>query len=646
MTLEWLLFCLSLGWVLFWLGKTRAGKSSRRLIISILIAAAGSSVAWQVHTHQRLQSVEQLQKSVPREDRPDGYVSSDKCQSCHPDQYASWHQSYHRTMTQTASSQTVVGDFNNVRLELDGKSYLLQRRGDEFWVEMDDPGWNAPAKPVDHSGPAKRLLKRVGLLTGSHHMQVYWLQGDAGNKQNIFPFAWLITDQRWAPFHATFLRDPAQPPVDQSWNLNCINCHSTGGQPRPNSQARVLDTRAGELGIACEACHGTAQQHVQLFNNPIKRYLAHKSPTNHAELAIVNPEHLPAKRSSQVCGTCHGIKWISDRNDWLQFGFRFQPGQDLHPATPIVRPAQLATQPWLKGPLQRNPTFVEERYWPDGMVRVSGREYNGLVESPCHERGELSCLSCHSMHKSQQPDDQLALDMHSNRACLQCHSSINPEQHSRHSTHSSGNLCYNCHMPHTTYGLLKAIRSHQIDSPSVQASLQTGRPNACNLCHLDQSLAWTAKHLNQWFSQKIPPLTEEQEKTSAALMWMLKGDAGQRALLAWSAGWVDAHQTSGKHWLVPFLGQLLDDPYSAVRYIASRSLRQISTNYQSLHFDFVGPAAQRQAARTQILELWKKSTPPDRKGDNVLIDSSGTLQQEKIDALLRQRDDRSMDLQE
>jgi len=58
-------------------------------------------------------------------------------------------------------------------------------------------------------------------------------------------------------------------------------------------------------------------------------------------------------------------------------------------------------------------------------------------------------------------------------------------------------------MPHTSYGLLKGIRSHQINSPTVKASLATGRPNACNLCHLDKTLAWSGQKLNEWYWQPV-----------------------------------------------------------------------------------------------------------------------------------------------
>jgi hypothetical protein len=323
-------------------------------------------------------------------------------------------------MTQLATPEGVVGDFNHVKVELLGKAYWLDRRGDEFWVDMEDPEWRP--EPGQVTGRARRVQRRLGLLTGSHHMQVYWFPSESGNMQALFPFVWLISDRRWVPFHNTFLRDPSIAPVKQTWNLNCINCHATAGQPRPNQQTRRFETRVGELGIACEACHGPAEEHARHHRNLAERYLHYLA--RKADPTIVNPAKLPAKQSAQVCGQCHGIKWIPDRDDHLQNGFRYRPGQELGQKTPVVRPTRLEEQPWLKNPLKQNPTFLRDRYWEDGMVRVSGREYNGLLESPCHQRGELSCLSCHSMHESTSPNDQLAKQMESNHACLQCHTAL------------------------------------------------------------------------------------------------------------------------------------------------------------------------------------------------------------------------------
>ena len=50
----------------------------------------------------------------PVRDRPiravaDGYVGSGTCRSCHPGNHASWHASYHRTMTQVPSPDAMRG---------------------------------------------------------------------------------------------------------------------------------------------------------------------------------------------------------------------------------------------------------------------------------------------------------------------------------------------------------------------------------------------------------------------------------------------------------------------------------------------------------------------------------------------------------
>lgn len=644
--MEWLMFAIL---VLFAAGLLLRGVRTRgeRLAAGLLVACAffAGIPYWNFAVSRADQSRRHLERVTPRQGGPEGYVSSDNCRACHPKAYDSWHQTYHRTMTQWASRETVAGDFNNVRLELAGRSFVMQKRGEEFGAEMDA----TEGMPADVAAQVRggRVWRRLGLLTGSHHMQAYWVQGDNGNKQSLFPFAWLIQDRRWVPFHSTFLRDPAQGPASQTWNLNCINCHATAGQGRPNYQTYQFETRVGELGIACEACHGPAEDHTRQHRNVLERYVSHFSSGK--EATLVNPSKLSSKASSQVCGQCHSIHWIPNSRDHQQNGFRYRPGQDLATNAPVVQPTRLAQQPWLKEPLKKNTTFIRDRYWPDGMVRVSGREYNGLIESPCFKRGELSCLSCHSMHQGQSSDDQLGARMEGNQACLQCHQSIGAKlaQHTHHLEGSSGSLCYNCHMPHTTYGLLKSIRSHQIDSPDLKTTLATGRPNACNLCHLDQTLGWTGQHLSEWYGQPSVGLTEEQRSVAASVLWLLKGDAGQRALMAWSLGWDSAQRASGSTWMAPYLAQLMQDPYSAVRFIAGRSSKTLGPDFQSIAYDFVGPETDRTLAAQKVMETWQKglAQKPSTNRPAILM-SEGRLQKETIERLLKERNTISIDLQE
>ena len=72
------------------------------------------------------------------------------------------------------------------------------------------------------------------------------------------------------------------------------------------------------------------------------------------------------------------------------------------------------------------------------------------------------------------------------------------------------------------------------------------------------------------------------------MLWLLKGDAGQRALVAWHFGWEPAQQASKTDWMAPYLGHLLADPYAAVRYIAHHSLRDLP-GFTDFAYDFTGP---------------------------------------------------------
>jgi hypothetical protein len=623
----------------------------------IAVAAMAGLGMWRWHVRLKLKEISEsaLRSKTPREGRPGGYVTSDSCRSCHPQQHDSWRGSFHRTMTQHATDDSVRGDFNDVALRFDGKAYQLKRRAGEYWCEMVDPDWEyvevLKRRSRGEPGPiplalyavAPRAEKRVGMLTGSHFMQAYWVASEFGNMQFSLPFTYVFEMQRWVPRNDVFLIDPARPWVPDVWNVNCILCHATAGQPRQDAKTAVIDSRTAELGIACEACHGPAAEHVRANAEPKRRYQLHYS--HKPDATIFNPARADHVKSSETCGQCHAIRAKARPAEWQQEGFPFRPGGEIETCAPLnFYDAASLSAP--HGDARRR--LSEGSYWSDGMVRVSGREFNGMAGSACYKKGGLSCLSCHSMHQYLSKDDQLAPHRKGNESCLQCHSTIGAklEAHTHHSASSSGSLCYNCHMPHTTYGLLKAIRSHWIDSPSVQSSLDTGRPNACNLCHLDRSLGWTARQLNEWFSKPLPVLTPEQQETSAAATWILAGDAGQRALLAWHFGWGPAVKTSGHDWLAPWLAELLQDPYSVVRHISSRSLRRLP-GFENFSYDYVGPEPERARARDRALGIWRAQVRTNATArPSLLLDASGALQQEKLSTLLRRRDNRSLELLE
>lgn len=288
------------------------------------------------------------------------------------------------------------------------------------------------------------------------------------------------------------------------------------------------------------------------------------------------------------------------------------------------------------------------------MVRVSGREYNGLIRSPCFKRGTMSCLSCHDLHPDADrigaswADDQLNSDRDSNDSCLQCHESLQTAEaltsHSHHAVESSGSRCVNCHMPHTTYGLLKAIRSHEISSPTVLETKAHGRPNACNQCHVDKTLQWTNQRLHDWYGVPLEPLNVAETSYSDRLLAALRGDAGERALAAWALGWQPALEASRNDWVPPVLAQLLNDPYDAVRFLANRSLKA-QPGFESFAFDFMGSPEYRLQKAAEVMQQWQ-ATGGRIENAALLISPGGNLVRAEFQRLLEARDDRVVVLAE
>ncbi len=548
-------------------------------------------------------------------------------------------------MTQIPGTNSVIANFDGVVLETGGERFRLSREGNDFWVAIDDlEEWRKA--PAGSKPPPVRV--RMGLVTGSHHMQVFWLPAGFGNAQLGFPFTWLIADGRWAPRNEVFIRDPTADPAVETWNMTCIRCHATAGQPRPRREQELFDTRVADLGIACEACHGPGDEHVRRMRDSAAERREHPGLALPSELAITQPARLEHERASEICGQCHSIRWFDDSEPWVEEGFRYRPGDRLEETTPVVRPSKVHDQPWMRHILERAPDLFDAFFWSDGMIRVAGREFNGLLESPCYQRGNLTCLSCHSMHGYTDADDQLKSGMDGDRACVSCHEAgrYGPS-HTHHAEGSSGSLCYNCHMPHTTYGLLKAIRQHQVDSPRVEGTLRTGRPNACNLCHLDRSLAWTGLRLSEWYGQPPADVPSGRQSVSAVVWDLLSGDAGQRALAAWHLGWQPARDLTGNDWQAPFLARLLKDPYAAVRYIAYHSLRELP-GFADLTFDFAAPEVDRDAVATRVVAGGPAAAPgrdADRAGA-LLLNADGTLDQVAVEHLAARRNDRPMRLRE
>lgn len=666
----------------------RVKRRGLRLVALVALLTGASLGAWGAVRARVLPVHETRIADRPHAVADEGYVSSDACQTCHPDQYASWRASYHRRMTQVANPEAVIGDFGlegaGLTLRAFGKTERLWRDGDEYWVERENPLW----RPMSAEDPT--IKRRIMLTTGSHNMQFYWYATEHSREVGLVGFIWLVDEKRWIPYAAEGMTPPPRPGADispqtGSWNRGCIQCHTTRAKMRIRanpvkpanpleSKKNLLDTQVTEFGISCEACHGAGEEHVAHFRDPTHRYAQHFGAAADTD-AIVNPKRLSARRSTQVCGQCHGVVLTfkpSQRGRaqraLSEYGFEYRPGDELTKSRSIVRPSQPgdASDREVEILLQNQPHFLEERFFDDGIVRVAGREMNGIIESPCFrdgtQEGDISCLSCHGLHQrsddARSPEawasDMLNPGMDGDEACLQCHDGFRAdiESHTQHAATSSGSRCYNCHMPYTSYGLLKAVRSHTIRTPDIGASVTARRPNACNQCHLDQTVAWAARQTRAWYGvgpeHPDAALSLFERTVPAGILWLLSGDAGQRGLTAWSMGWEAAQEASGTEWMGEFLPVLFEDPYANVRRIADRSLRKLE-RFESFVYDPLDDPENLAKARNQALDLWHTArieAGEPTSGTHLLDDPEGELPANVFSVLLSKRDDRRVVLKE
>ena len=142
-------------------------------------------------------------------------------------------------------------------------------------------------------------------------------------------------------------------------------------------------------------------------------------------------------------------------------------------------------------------------------------------------------------------------------------------------------------------------RSHRIQSPELVDSVGTGKPHACNLCHLDKSLGWTKDQLSRRpksATKKLTKLSDDEESIASSVLLLATADARTRVVVAGAFSNPDAHRASGTDWFTPFLTRLMEtDRYPAVRYLSLRGLRSIHGPSVETEYDYLAKPAVRSA---------------------------------------------------
>lgn len=468
------------------------------------------------------------------------YVGSDKCQSCHQNEFTLYTQSDHFHAMDTVSQSSVLGDFDNSRFIYFGDTTLFYKKNNHYFVSTKDS-----------TGLRREFL--VSYTFGWRPLQQYLIKFTDGRIQAL-PFCWDTRPkenggQRW--FHLYDKENIGNKDdlfwmgINQNWNYMCADCHTTDFKTNYNAKSNIFNSTWKIANVSCESCHGPASNHIEWTKNktadPYKGLpisLASKKMNWKMDPVkqIAMPESVVMNDTLiETCARCHArATRISDH---------YVHGQSL---------------------LQTHiPAGVENaNYYRDGQIRDEDYEYGSFLQSKMYATG-VTCMNCHDAHS-------MKLKATGNALCISCHAKVKFDgpQHSFHQLTSSGNQCVNCHMPPTTYMVIDDRRDHSIRIPRADLSLSDNSPNACNKCHNNRTVKWAADNFMKWYGQKqdtsswvqlkqyIAGLNNKSEPALFALLADKKYPAIIRASAMEEFGWVTSSRIFSK--LVDELNN--DDP--------------------------------------------------------------------------------------
>ncbi len=398
------------------------------------------------------------------------FTGSDTCRVCHAKEHQSWLGSHHQLAMQLPTAKNVLGDFNNAQFEYNGVTTKFFRRGGKFMVRTDGPNGQLQDFTVSYVFGVSPLQQYL-LPLGDGRLQALSIAWDARPASQ--------GGQRWYHLYADEAIDHTDPlhwtgPY-HNWNSRCAECHSTDVQKNFIPESRSYNTQFAEISVGCEACHGPAEQHLELVANdklggakhagfPVA--LDQRGLWKIANGATIAQRASPVAGEAQItiCARCHARRGtLGDYHHGADF-------LDTH------RPSLLH----------------EPLYYPDGQIRDEVYVWGSFLQSKMHRAGVV-CSNCHEPHS-------LALRAPGNGVCAQCHSSVTYESqsHHRHPLESTGAQCANCHMPETTYMGVDPRRDHSMRIPRPDLSAVIDTPNACNQCHTDKDTLWAAQALRKW----------------------------------------------------------------------------------------------------------------------------------------------------
>ena len=387
------------------------------------------------------------------------FLKNKTCKECHIKEFREWSKTHHDLAMQEATGESVLGLFENTRFNHFGVTSRFFKKKGRFFVNTDGPDGTL------HDFEIKYIL-------GMDPLQQVLIEMDDGRLQAL-TIAWDIRNQRWFhlyPDHPTPYNNPLHwTNRFQNLNSRCGECHTTNFRKGYDTLTDRYQSTWTEMNVSCQSCHGPGEFHV-IWAKEQKTGGDLDTP-NKGLLVDFNPDDV--LKEIETCARCHSRR---------------------HSISPVYQPGRPFLDNFVPALLS------EDLYHPDGQIIEEVYVYGSFIQSKKIDKG-VGCSDCHHPHT-------LKLKASGNRLCVRCHQSnreYDTPKHHFHKTNSAGAQCINCHMPTRKTRVIDTHHDHSFRVPRPDLSIKIGTPNACNDCHLDQSIEWARETVQRWYGSKEKP---------------------------------------------------------------------------------------------------------------------------------------------
>jgi len=479
---------------------TAAGRGLRIAAILAVLSSLAAAVVWADWYY-----------GLPK-DAQATYVGRQSCMQCHQSQHEGWTGSHHDLAMDVATDETVLGNFDDAKLEHYGVTSRMFKRDGKFFINTEGPDGKLAdfwIKYVFGVDPLQQYMVEFDRPADMPAREVARLQ--------VLRVSWDTKAKKWFHLDPPDVREKLEPSDDlhwtgiaQRWNNMCADCHSTNLRKNFDVATLTYHTTWSEIDVSCEACHGPGSLHAQLAQ-AASPFWDRERGYALASLKGTGTSAAATQGQIQACAPCHSRRRV--------VGGDYSAGCNYHDYF-------------------TNELLTNTSYHADGQILDEVYEYGSFVQSKMYHKG-VKCTDCHDPHTAR-------LKHEGNNVCTSCHQhpagKYDGAIHHRHADGKPGALCVNCHMPETTYMAVDPRRDHSFRIPRPDLSAQFGTPNSCSECHLrDERLPGETRGQESGARSQVLARADLQGKEYADwLRVAARGDVEVKGHLARVDRWADA----------------------------------------------------------------------------------------------------------